>query len=80
MRSWPFSIHTAEVQMRSTCSMEWLTNNTVTLPESMKLWIRRSHFCWKNTSPTESVSSTMRMSGSTTVAMANAMRATIPDE
>jgi hypothetical protein len=36
----------------------------------MKCWMRFSHFSWKNTSPTESVSSTMRMSGSVMVAMA----------
>lgn len=70
MRRSPFSIQTARWQMRSTWSMAWLTNRTVTWPSSMKCWMRFSHFSWKNTSPTESVSSTMRMSGSVMVAMA----------
>ncbi|CDD40058.1 unknown [Collinsella sp. CAG:398] len=70
----------ARWQMRSTCSMEWLKNSTVTSPDSMKCWMRASHFYWKNTSPTESVSSTIKMSGDVKVAMANAMRATMPLE
>ena len=80
MRWWPFSIQMARWQMRRTCSVEWETKSTVTLPESMKLRMRRSHFSWKKTSPTERVSSTMRRSGSVTVAMAKAMRATMPEE
>ena len=80
MRCTPFSIQMTRSQMRATCAMEWETNRTVTLPDSMKLLMRFSHFCWKKTSPTESVSSTMSTSGSVTVAMAKAMRATMPEE
>ena len=80
MRCSPFSIHTQLVHRRSTCSRLWLTNSTVTSPLSMNCRMRRSHFSWKKTSPTERVSSTMRTSGSTTVAMAKAMRATMPLE
>ena len=46
----------------------------------MKERIFFRHFSWKKTSPTDSVSSTMSRSGSVTVAMAKAMRATIPLE
>ena len=80
MRSSPFSIQMARSQMRATWAMEWETKSTVTSPDSMKLLMRASHFCWKKTSPTERVSSTMRTSGSVTVAMAKAMRATMPEE
>lgn len=58
----------------------WLTNSTVTSPDSVKCWMRASRFCRKNTSPTEGVSSTIRMSGDVTVVMTNAMRATMPLE
>ena len=66
--------------MRSTCSMECETNRTVTSPLWIKCWMRASHFCWKNTSPTDSVSSTIRISGSVIVAIAKAIRATMPEE
>ena len=54
--------------------------STVTSCSLMSCVMRRSHFCWNMKSPTESTSSTMRISGTMTVAMANAMRATMPDE
>ena len=77
---WPFSIQTARLHMRSTCSVEWLTSSTVTPSSSMRRLMRSSHFCWNRKSPTESVSSTMSRSGSVAVAIEKAMRATMPDE
>ena len=38
------------------------------------------HFSWKRKSPTESVSSTMRTSGTVMVAIAKAILATMPEE
>ena len=65
--------------MLSTRSMEWLTSSTVVLSVSTSSLMRFSHLRWKRKSPTLSVSSTIRMSGSVTVAMAKAMRATMPE-
>ena len=42
--------------------------------------IRFSHFCWKRKSPTDSISSTMSMSGCVIVAIEKPSRATIPEE
>ena len=80
MRRWPFSIQIALSHTRSTCSMLWDTNKTVVLCSSMSSLMRFSHFSWKNMSPTESASSTMRISGTMTVATENATRAIMPDE
>ena len=57
-----------------------IANFSRTLPDETSSWMRSSHLRWKRKSPTERVSSTMRMSGSVTVAMAKAMRATMPLE
>ena len=80
MRVWPFSIQMALLHKRSIWSLLCDTMSTVTSCSLMSCVIRRSHFCWNMKSPTESTSSTMRISGTMTVAMANAMRATMPDE
>ena len=80
MRVWPFSIQMALLHRRRTCSLLWDTIRTVTPWSLISSWMRRSHF-WRNMkSPTDSTSSTIRMSGTMMVAMANAMRATMPDE
>ena len=42
--------------------------------------MRCSHFCWNMKSPTDSTSSTIRISGMITVAIAKAIRATMPEE
>ena len=55
------------------------TYSTVVPPRIM-LSIFSSLFCWKARSPTDRISSTIRISGSTIVAMENARRATMPDE
>lgn len=62
-----------------TWSAEWETKISVA-PWSIISCILRSHFCWNMKSPTERISSTIRISGTTTVAMEKPSRATIPEE
>ena len=56
----------------------WLTNSTV--PRVWKSRRKRMHFWAKNTSPTDSASSTTRMSASAWAITANASRTYMPLE
>ena len=80
MRVWPFSIQMTLLHKRSTWALLWDTMSTVTPCFSISSLMRSSHFFWNMKSPTESTSSTTRISGTITVAIANAMRATMPEE
>ena len=50
------------------------------IPPAIISLMRSRHFCWNLKSPTDSISSTMRISGDTIVATEKPSRAFIPDE
>ena len=52
--------------------------NSIVVPRDRISSIRRTHFCWKKTSPTLSASSTTNTSGSRHANIPNASRTTIP--
>ncbi len=54
--------------------------NSIVTPSSSMRFMRCMHLVWKNASPTASASSTIRISGCTLTAIANASRTYIPEE
>ncbi len=79
MTSTPRSIHSTRLQVSRIERIEWLTRNTVPAPSRIARMRAslRSRNAW---SPTASASSTMRISWSRAVAMANFSRAVMPEE
>ncbi len=76
---WPWSNTTARSQIWRTRSVAWETTRIVR-PSRWSRLIRSMHLRWKASSPTDSTSSTSRMSGSTLIATAKPRRANMPDE
>src|SRR5437870_13714458 len=75
----PWSSQTADSQScRMACGA--CDTRTSVVPRRRIASIRSVHLRWNSMSPTESTSSTRRMSGSTSVATANPSRATMPVE
>ena len=72
------SIQMARVHRRRTSTIEWDTNSSV--PVLRKLSIQSRHLRWKAASPTDSASSTTRISASTWAQIEKARRVRIPME
>ena len=69
-------------RVQNSCAAEeaWVTKMTVTSSSSMISRTRAKHFSWNCLSPTESASSTTRISGSLETAKAKPRRAFMPEE
>ena len=78
-RTIPLSSQMARLHRRTTSLPECETSRMV-LPISRNSVNFRLHFTWNRTSPTDSASSTIRMSGSTLMAQAKATRTNMPLE
>ncbi len=63
---------------RSICSNSWLTISTVPVREKSSM--KRRERSWNAPSPTDSASSTMRMSAAAWAQIAKERRATMPEE
>ena len=74
----PFSSMMAALHRLFTAPVSWLTNRTVFF--SMNWRKKRIHFCVKKASPTDSASSTIKISASTWATTAKARRTAMPLE